>query len=697
MSNPIIFNHAGLNVHIDIAESGDVRLLHCSPLPFDVDSIPEPARGGYRMIELHITGYDQHGHHGSRHTMTNPGMALKYDSHTFSDNKGIRTFLLKLKHENKVAVTLHWDMYAGSPIIRSWLEVTNTHSEMQTLEYAASFVMHGIGRAGLRSWAEKCEVYIPHNTWMAEIQWKRFTLPQLGLNPGLCGVKRFNVVTTGSWSSSGHLPMGLIENKDSGETHFWQIEHNGSWHYEIAEGAGGLYLQLSGPTEHENNWWKHLQPGETFTTVPVAYGCLAGDYHAAFSALTTYRRHMRKPHSDMANMPIIFNDYMNCLYGDPTTEKLIPLIDAAAKVGCEYFVIDCGWYADNWWWVDVGEWLPSAKRFPGGIQEPLDYIRKKGMTPGLWLEIEVVGTNSPLVKQLPDSWFFTRHGKKIIDHGRYQLDFRNPAVREHADKIIARVVGDYGAKYIKMDYNINAGPGTELDADSIGQGLLEHNRAYLLWLDGVLDRYPDLVMENCGSGGLRMDYAMLQRLPIQSTSDQTDYKKYAIIAAAAPSAVTPEQAAVWSYPLRDGTKEEAIFNMVNAMLLRVHQSGHMGEIAEDRLSLVREGLDVYKQIRTYLKDSLPYWPTGLPGFGDGWTSLALSTGSKTFIAVWRLDGANRYQNLNLPFLKGRQVQIKRIYPASTEFKGDVTWNPLTGILTADFLENNTARLFELTV
>ena len=43
--------------------------------------------------------------------------------------------------------------------------------------------------------------------------------------------------------------------------------------------------------------------------------------------------------------PVIFNDYMNCLFGDPTTDKLIPLIDAAAEAGCEYYCIDCGWYS----------------------------------------------------------------------------------------------------------------------------------------------------------------------------------------------------------------------------------------------------------------------------------------------------------------------------------------------------------------
>ena len=48
------------------------------------------------------------------------------------------------------------------------------------------------------------------------------------------------------------------------------------------------------------------------------------------------------------------------------------------------------WYADGFWWDAVGEWKPSQKRFPNGIKEVIDYIRSKGMIPGLWLELEVM-------------------------------------------------------------------------------------------------------------------------------------------------------------------------------------------------------------------------------------------------------------------------------------------------------------------
>ena len=302
-----------------------------------------------------------------------------------------------------------------------------------------------------------------------------------------------------------------------------------------------------------------LHPGESFTTVPVALA-LATDFTAAIGELTGYRRRVRRPHPDNAAMPVVFNDYMNTLNGDPTTEKLLPLIDAAAKVGAEVFCIDAGWYDDSGdWWDTVGEWQPSTTRFPNGLGEVIDRIRDAGMVPGLWLEPEVIGVNSPMAGRLPDAAFLQRNGSRVVEHDRFHLDLRHPAAREHLDGVVDRLVADFGVGFFKLDYNINPGPGTDRDADSVGAGLLAHNRAHLDWLDGVLDRHPHLILENCGSGAMRSDFALLSRLQMQSTSDQQDFLKYPPIAASAPGAILPEQAASWAYPQPEMTQEEAAF------------------------------------------------------------------------------------------------------------------------------------------
>ena len=96
---------------------------------------------------------------------------------------------------------------------------------------------------------------------------------------------------------------------------------------------------------------------------------VSGDgFEGAVAALTAYRRAIRRPHDDHRRLPVIFNDYMNTLMGDPTTERLLPLIDGRrARPGAEYFCIDAGWYAElgEGWWDTVGAWEPSGDPLPG--------------------------------------------------------------------------------------------------------------------------------------------------------------------------------------------------------------------------------------------------------------------------------------------------------------------------------------------
>ena len=127
-------------------------------------------------------------------------------------------------------------------------------------------------------------------------------------------------------------------------------------------------------------------------------------------------------------------------------------VDAAAALGCEYYCIDAGWYTDENWWYKVGEWTPSKTRFPNGLKELTDYIRAKGMIPGIWMEIEVMGTQCAIASEkLGKGWFFERHGKASLDRDRYQLDFRNPEVRAYTRAAIDRMIIDYGIGYFKID------------------------------------------------------------------------------------------------------------------------------------------------------------------------------------------------------------------------------------------------------
>ena len=685
---------------LEITDANEIKLLHFSSVPFGQQPLSDSEKSGFRLVELALAGFDRpEERHGIKYTVTAPGYRLKYKAHKdYRNSWGRKLEIVTFDEGTQIFVTSHFQFYDGISVVRSYSAVENRGTEGQTLEYISSFNLNGIEKEGILPQDRKMRLYIPHNSWQRELQWQDYSLEDLGIGLSQPAAiqrssKAIHISNTGNWSTKEYLPMGLLENQETQTCLFWQIEHNGSWHWEISDQTGHLYLQLSGPTENESHWFKTLRRGESFVSVPVAVGVCAGNFDQAMGELTQYRRAIRRKNKDNENLGIIFNDYMNCLWADPTTEKEIPLIDAAAQAGCEYFCIDAGWYAPGFWWDNVGEWWPSKERFPGGIKEVIDYIRSKDMIPGLWLELEVMGIHCPKAQTVPDNWFFQRHGKKVYDRSRYQLDFRNPEVIAHANEVIDRLVTDYGIGYIKMDYNIEPGIGTEIEADSFGDGLLGHERAYLKWLDSVFERYPDLIIENCSSGGLRMDYALLSRLSIQSTSDQEDYRYYATIAANAPTGVTPEQAAIWSYPLSSGDKEEVVFNMVNALLLRIHQSGHLAKIAPDRKALVQEALNYYKHIRGDIKIALPFWPLGLSHFSDPWVSLGLKTGHKTYIAVWRRNSQQNTCLIPIPHLKGSDRKVRCAYPSYQECF--FSWNPKSGLLSVDLPHQYSARVFEI--
>ena len=691
----------GIYMVLEITKEEQVKLLHFSAVPFnETDIVSERIHNeAFNLVELNLSGMDKpYERHGNKYIVTAPGYRMKYNGLKDERNElGRKIEITTYDEASEVYVTTHMQFYNQISIVRFWNEVTNKGKNPQTLEYISSFNYTGIEKEGLLPRDEKIRIHVPHHSWQREMNWQTYTLPEVGLEQVQPTIEQrssnaLEVTNVGNWSSKKYLPMGYLENTEVGSSLFWQIEHNGSWHWEIGDQNGHFYLNICGPDELNAHWFKELGMGDTFTSVPVAVGVTSQGFDEAMGELTRYRRVIRRPNKDNEELKIIFNDYMNSLWGDPTTEKEIPLIDAAAKAGCEYYCIDAGWYADGNWWDNVGEWQESKQRFPNGLKEVTDYIRKKGMIPGAWLELEVMGINCPKLKELDDTWFFIRHGKRVYDRSRYQLDFRNEKVRNYATEVIDRLINEYGIGYIKMDYNIEPGIGTEYEADSVGDGLLEHQRAYLAWLDCIFEKYPELIIENCSSGGLRMDYAMLARYSIQSTSDQENYLQYATIAANAPTGVTPEQAAIWSYPLEEGDKEEVVFNMVNSLLLRIHQSGHLARLSKERGSLVKEALDYYKTIRQDIKIATPFWPLGLSHFKDEWVCLGMKTEHKLYIAVWRRQGNKTTKEIPLIGLVNNKVSIKCTYPsyASNQFE----WQEASQKLTIT-LEPNTARLFEI--
>ncbi|KAL4902072.1 hypothetical protein BDW74DRAFT_187047 [Aspergillus multicolor] len=615
------------------------------------------------LVEIRLVGGATQKHKSSKSLVGSYiGSRLRYKSHDIHGNEELRILDVTLSSpEDKITVISHLALYNSTPTLRASATLRNNGNEAVTVTQMTPLVLGGL-TAGSKEWWDDYTLSVATNSWFREAQWIEHSLPSIGLDDyGVYGrpenhfasLARYAISNRGTFSTEGHLPMGLLKRQDNAETWLWQVENNGSWRWEVGDWKDSVYLAAGGPIEADHDWSLALEPGGEFTTVPVALVHVYDDYECAFGALTTYRRYIRRAHEDNKRLPIIFNDYMNCLMGDPTEDKILALIDPVVKAGAEYFVIDCGWYADDaGWWDDVGEWEPSRKRFPSGFKILLSKLREKGLIPGLWIEPEVIGVRSIVASELQAEAFFQRNGHRVVEKGRYQLDYRHPAVRKHMHAVIERLVMEYGVGYFKFDYNIDVVQGTDISTSSPGSAQLEHNGAYLVWVNELFDRFPELVIENCSSGAQRMDYAMLATHSIQSTSDQQDTDKYAAISAALPTAVTPEQAAVWVYPQAEWDDETNALCVVNALLGRVHLSGRLDLLSPRQFGIVREGMNVYRAIRADLPTALPFWPLGLPGWHDSWLALGM-----------RVKGGGE-ESVHLPVsgFKGRDVRVELLYP-----------------------------------
>ncbi len=259
----------------------------------------------------------------------------------------------------------------GAGAVRVQSRIVNGGSDPVDLEWVTSAVWGG---TLADSPLESLRLWWADNDWLAENRWASATarelLPDLNRSVHEHDPRgTFSRTALGAWSSDGSLPLGVVVDESSQAAVGWQIEHNGGWHWQAGERTDGLYVSLLGPAQTEHDWYARLAPGEDFTTVPATIAFSTEGFDGVIAALTAARRQGRRPHPDHTRLPVVFNDYMNTLMGDPTTAKLLPLIDAAASVGAETFCIDAGWYDDDseGWWDSVGAWEPAAKRFPGGL------------------------------------------------------------------------------------------------------------------------------------------------------------------------------------------------------------------------------------------------------------------------------------------------------------------------------------------
>lgn len=635
-------------------------------------------------------------------------MALRYVSHKVEGDT-----LSIVQRSEIFELTSVFESYPDTDAVRVTQKLKNISDEEQTVELFGTLGLY-FGELG----AKDCKEWYFHkftNYRYSEGMPKVQSFSDCGLYY-INGSMHFE--NLGNHSAHELLPVGIVEHRPSGRHFMFQIESYSHWRYELSVRGGKYCLQLGGATKRYHDWQNTLVPGEVIESVPVAI-CGGGSVNEAVGEMTKYRRHLRPSCEADRHLPSIYNEYMHYSWDDPFASVTANTVKAVADSGCEYYIIDCGWQAspvpDGATPDDVtdvvyrlfGTWYENTERFPGGIKETARLVREHGMKFGLWIAPEVVGVNNKeMLDYYDDECFFMRNGKKLRNGTGYLLDFRHPKVYDYMSRAIDRMVNEYGCDYIKFDGCLHAGMGTEVDSESLGDGLVRAMNAFLDWTKDMMERYPNVLFEDCAGGGQRIDYKALSMFHLLSTSDQTRYDRYPYIVANIFCAVLPEQAGVWSYPIEselfddadvgatDGkvTAEHVVINMVNAILGRIHLASRIQLLSESKQALIREGVDYYNSITSDKLKALPYLPKGYCGFGDTFVSCGLKTADKVYLAVWNLRG-ERNVRLSLPEIEAAAVKVA--YPSAPI--GDFAVSLENNVLDIAFGEDEQARILEISL
>ncbi|HXI16660.1 MAG TPA: glycoside hydrolase family 36 protein [Chloroflexota bacterium] len=181
----------------------------------------------------------------------------------------------------------------------------------------------------------------------------------------------------------------------------------------------------------------------------------------------------------------------------------------AADLGVEAFWVDACWYGGGRaWHEEVGNWQVNTQFFPRGLKPIGDAAHERGMKFVLWFEPERVHRGTPLWNERPE-WLLhspkPSGGAFIDDNALFNLGL--PQARAHMTEMISGVIQEAGVDIYRQDFNFRPLEfWAAADApDRVGMAEIRHIEGlYAMW-DELLRRHPGLCIDNCASGGRRLD------------------------------------------------------------------------------------------------------------------------------------------------------------------------------------------------
>lgn len=267
----------------------------------------------------------------------------------------------------------------------------------------------------------------------------------------------------------------------------------------------------------------HLNIGEEFSGFDVIYTVDQPSLNIASQQLHTYvRNELYK--TENYKPPVVWNHWWSYEDIEITEDIFKANVDVAATLGFEYAMLDAGWFGQTsqFWELIRGDWsLHNKERFPSGIKNLANYVKSKGLKFGIWIELEGLGINSAIYQNNPQL-VARRNGNSLEYVCLGSRDNQNWAFAQ-----FKMLIEQFGAEYIKLDFNLDPGRGCNCLDHNHGadDGLYHHYKGLYDVVRRVKQKYPNVILENCSSGGLRADLALLVNMDVCFMSDP-DYTEH---------------------------------------------------------------------------------------------------------------------------------------------------------------------------
>jgi alpha-galactosidase len=439
-------------------------------------------------------------------------LVLHYQSHTETAN-GLDVALKDISRP--IYVTLHYAMDAESGILARSATIENREPQPVIVEQAAA-----------ASWSLPPAHYTLNyltGRWAGE-----WNLTQETLHPG-------ERVIESRRGSTGHQanPWFAIQagepREEQGEVWFGALAWSGSWRITIEVDQLDAVRATGGYNPFDFGYT--LRPGERLET-PVFYGGYAANGLGEASRLL-HRfelKHVLPRTNATASLPlpkprpVIYNSWEATEFNVNESGQMA-LAEKAAALGVDRFVMDDGWFGqrkdDH---AGLGDWYVNQQKFPHGLKPLIDMVHALGMDFGLWVEPEMVNSDSDLYRLHPD-WVLNFPGRpRTEQRNQLVLNLARPDVRDYVLGFLDKLLNENQISFLKWDYNRNwSEPGwDQLPAAEQKKVYVEFTRNLYAILAELRRRHPDVEIESCSGGGGRVDLGILRYTDEVWSSDNTD-------------------------------------------------------------------------------------------------------------------------------------------------------------------------------